>query len=60
MKLTEHVSCKAAIALFRGIANRKGDGRSCRNFKRTVGLPRGANDGLDEVDEESASRLGKP
>jgi hypothetical protein len=57
---TEQVSCIAATALFCGIANRIGGGNLWRYFDRTVGLPRGANDGLDEVDEGSGSRLERP
>jgi hypothetical protein len=58
-ELTEHVLCIAATALFCGIAKRNGGGGLFRNLARTVGLPRGAKVGLDELeDDASRSRLG--
>lgn len=50
----------AATALFWGIASRRGGGRFCRNLGLTIGLPRGAKDGLDVVEDNSASWFGVP
>jgi hypothetical protein len=50
----------AATVLFWGIANRKGGGSLLRNFSRAMGLPRGANEGLEEVEGGSGSRLEMP
>jgi len=59
--LTEHVLCIAATALFCGFASRNGGGNLCRNLDRIVGLPRGANEGLkDREDASASSRLGTP
>jgi hypothetical protein len=56
MELTEHVLWKAVIVLFRDI-NCRWAGELWRNFRRTVGLPRGANEGLEELEDVCGSRL---
>jgi hypothetical protein len=48
----------AATVLFWGIDSCKGGGNLCRNLGRIVGLPRGANEGLDGVEDGSSSWLG--
>lgn len=60
MEITEQVLCIAVTAFFCGIANCNGGGSLFRNLARTVGLPRGAKVGLDELEEASRSRLGRP
>lgn len=48
----------AATALLWGMERWSGGGILFRNLERTVGLPRGANDGLEGADENSRSSLG--
>ncbi|EDN91687.1 hypothetical protein SS1G_07547 [Sclerotinia sclerotiorum 1980 UF-70] len=51
------VSCIAATVGLRERVSCKGGGSLCRNLRGTVGLPRGANDGLDKSESASPSWL---
>jgi len=56
-ELTEQVLYIVATAVFCGMLIRRGGGSLCWNLNRTVGLPRGANDGLEDLlDSSSSSR----
>jgi len=52
-QLTEYVFCKVATAWLCGIDNRSGGGILFRSFNRTFGLPRGAKEGLEELEDAS-------